>query len=743
MSASGSTQVKVISSNTLAFLIDRAQSLGLDPSRIVEGTGLSWVELHEQKSVVPSSILYRCLENAAAIWPEKVWSAMGSEAFDSPAFRELKTAALLMHTPQEVYRWSFTQEGPGFHQELRFFKTCLEESGPDLLVLEMASQNGYPFPRHYARFIEGMLSAYPKALGFPATDVRCAIHDHGARYNIRFPRQSGPFCWLRRKWARFRALRAAIKELPEAHALLQERFKELNAQRWACEAAQAALQESEERYRTLVEYSPDAIVVVDVESGLFIDANGNAEQLFGLDRATLLTRKPEDLSAPLQSNGRDSKTLAREYIETALHGRHPVFEWIHRNASGRDIVCEVRLARLPDGGRRLVRASVTDIRQRKRAEAELRRLVTAIAAAGEAILITDPQGRIQYTNPAFETQTGFKQEEALGKTPAILKSGYQDEAFYQAMWGAIQRGEVWRGALFNRRKNGDTYNAELTIAPVFDDSGAIMNFVAVSRDVSRRKRAEETIAEQQMKMIASSRLATLGVMSASIAHEIKNPLAVISGYAEQLAGIQRRDYPDRADCALIVDSIGRNAKRIARIIDGLQSLAREGSQNPFTVGRVRNIVADTLELCRARFLPGRIGLMVDEIPEDLAIECRVTQIAQVLLNLLANALDAVRDLPEPWVRIGVQEIEDQIEIRVTDSGNGLPETIREAIFEQFFTTKNAGQGLGLGLSISRGIIEAHKGVLTVDASCPNTSFIVRLPRRQPQHRNCDDSRDCT
>jgi PAS domain S-box-containing protein len=740
MSPAAPQKPEIIACTPLAFLIAQCRSCGIDPKQIAEDTEMPLSVLGDPKEQTTWSIFHQCMENAGRIWQEPDLVALGAKALDSPAYRTLKTVMRLTDSPRELYHGHF-MPGGGLHQDSTLFDIRWITSASDGLVLEWTMNNGHPFSRPYARFLEGMLAAYPTVLGLPPAKVVAHLEAASARYEIRFPRESGFLGRFRRRVARLRALYGALMALPEIQALLQTRFKEVNAQRRLCEKVQSALRLSEERYRTLVEYSPDAIVVVDMDSGYFTDANGNAEELFGLDRTTLLTKGPDEVSAPVQAGGRDSKPLAREYLQAAFEGRHPVFEWIHRNGQGEDIVCEVRLARLPDSGRRLVRASVTDIRRRKAAEAELRRLATAIAAAGEAIIITDPNGIIQYVNPAFETQTGFSQAEALGKTPAILKSGYQEDDFYRTMWGAITRGEVWRGVLFNRRKNGDTYDAELTIAPVFDDSGALMNFTAVSRDISRRKRAEETVAEQQMKMIASSRLATLGVMSASIAHEIKNPLAVICGYAEQLAAIQRRDYPDRADCALIVDSIARNALRIGRIVDGLRSLAREGAQDPFTICRVKSIVGETLELCRARFLPGRIGLFVEEMDDHLDIECRRSQMAQVLLNLLANALDAVRDLPEPWVRIEVHETGDDVEISVTDSGAGLPENIRKRIFDEFFTTKTVEEGMGLGLSISRAIVEAHKGNLSVDTACPNTRFIVRLPRRQPKIRHRDDSHD--
>src|SRR5579863_6518705 len=132
--------------------------------------------------------------------------------------------------------------------------------------------------------------------------------------------------------------------------------------------SEQAVRENEARYRLLVDHAPDAIVVLDVETGRFVDANVNGQKLFGLERSRLLELGPVDLSPAHQPDGSPSAERARTYVEQALAGGSPVFEWTHRNASGRDIICEVRLVRLPSGGRRLVRGSIADISERKRGE---------------------------------------------------------------------------------------------------------------------------------------------------------------------------------------------------------------------------------------------------------------------------------------------------------------------------------------------------------------------------------------
>ncbi len=148
--------------------------------------------------------------------------------------------------------------------------------------------------------------------------------------------------------------------------------------------AEEALRESEERFRTLFEYAPEAVVVVDADTGKFVDPNGNAARLFGLSREDLLAVGPGDMSPPVQPDGSLSADLALARVNEALAGRPPVFEWTHRNATGQDIPCEVRLVRMPAAGRNLVRASVTDITERKRSQEALATAKEAAEAANRA-----------------------------------------------------------------------------------------------------------------------------------------------------------------------------------------------------------------------------------------------------------------------------------------------------------------------------------------------------------------------
>ncbi|HNB53469.1 MAG TPA: PAS domain S-box protein, partial [Anaerolineales bacterium] len=276
------------------------------------------------------------------------------------------------------------------------------------------------------------------------------------------------------------------------------------------EVSRAELQKNEARLQVLVENTPDAFVTVDAPTALFTDPNENAMKLFGLPREALLTVGPAEMSPIYQPDGRLSTEKAAEFIEHALKtGETIFFEWTHLNALGQEIPCELRLVRLP-GERPQVRASITDITLRKQAEAETRRLAQAVQSTADMVVITDLKGDIQFANNAFEKVTGYKVEEAMGGNPRLLKSGVQGPEFYKVMWEQILSGKVWSGEVINRRKDGTLYTAQLSISPILNERGEISQFVAVQRDITERKRAEETLRENEARLAEALRIARLG-----------------------------------------------------------------------------------------------------------------------------------------------------------------------------------------------------------------------------------------
>lgn len=254
-----------------------------------------------------------------------------------------------------------------------------------------------------------------------------------------------------------------------------------------------ALRISEERNRILVDYAPEAITILDATAQRFISANKNATKLFELSEERLLEHSPVDLSPEKQPNGLDSATAAQRQIESAINGHHPVFEWQHKNARGELIDCEVRLAKLPSEHGILVRGSITNISERKKTEAQMRKLSSALAQAGDAAMVTDREGNIEYVNQACVQITGFEQQELIGRTPRVLKSERMDKGFYQRLWETVLAGKPFSDIFINRHKNGSIYYEEKTITPLTNTSGEITHFISTGKDITERIQTEERL----------------------------------------------------------------------------------------------------------------------------------------------------------------------------------------------------------------------------------------------------------
>ncbi len=249
---------------------------------------------------------------------------------------------------------------------------------------------------------------------------------------------------------------------------------------------------------------------------------------------------------------------------------------------------------------------------------------------------------------------------------------------------------------------------------------------------------EKTVVERSILLTESSRLASLGEMAGGIAHEINNPLAIISGKSQRIRRLLLEgDSQNKETLMGDLNKIDQTIERIAKIIQGLRSFSRDGAKDDFSCYPVKDICENTLELCRSRFHNAGIELTLPDVDNKLHIECRPVQIEQVLLNLLNNAFDAVSGLAVKWVKVSLTSSETDIELSVTDSGNGIPTSVQSKLMQPFFTTKPVGKGTGLGLSICKGIVESHGGQFTYDTSSKNTRFVVCLPKEQSftKHQN--------
>ena len=474
-----------------------------------------------------------------------------------------------------------------------------------------------------------------------------------------------------------------------------------------------ALQESEERYRLIAESINDGIFLMDTQ-GRLVFANQRAEAITGYAAAELNGGTIFGLLVP------EGARRALERLASAVSDHDPaaVFEtqllrkdrtlvWVEANMT------TVRRESQVVGHLGVLR----DISQRKRAEQQMRLQTSALDTAASAVVITDRSGTIIWANPAFTTLTGYPPAEVIGQTPRLQKSGEHEPAFYRTLWETILAGRTWRGETVNRRKDGSLYPEEQTITPVRDERGEITHFIAIKEDVSQRKRLQEHLTQ-------SEKLAAMGQLLASVAHELNNPLSVLTGHAAILKGTADPKIAERAQ------KMAAAAERCGRIVKNFLALARRQPPERTRVA-LNQVVREALELLAYPFRVDNVELRLELADRLPALTADSHQLHQVIVNLLSNAHHAVRDTPRPRsiaVTTGTTVGDRRVVLEVADSGPGINPQVQERLFEPFFTTRPVGEGTGLGLAICKGIVEAHGGSLAVvSAPGQGATFRVELP----------------
>jgi PAS domain S-box-containing protein len=526
--------------------------------------------------------------------------------------------------------------------------------------------------------------------------------------------------------------------------------------------AQSALREQTEVLSRVLETIPHFVFWKDTSS-VFLGCNENFARAAGLQSPDQIVGKTDfDLSW-----GREQAEIYRSGDQEVMSSGRPLLnvEESQLRPDGAEAVIVTSKVPLRDYRGVIVGVLGTfiDVTAQKQAEHEIVRLATAVEHAAESIVITGTEGRILYANPAFERITGYSRAEALGKTPSILKSGVHPPEFYRQIYEAIWRGDTWRGRFKNRRKDGTHYDAECSISPIRDGAGRIVNFVAVSRDVT-------AALLQEAELIQARKLESIGQLAAGIAHEINTPTQfvgdnvrfLLDAFQEVLPILQTLIKGDGAgssesaeagldlhrgapaamaeSVAYYADEIPRaihqtleGIERITKIVRAMKEFSHPGHAEQTAID-INHAIESTLTVAR-NYWKYIADARTDFDPELPPVLCYPGELNQVILNLIMNAADAITETNKALARergsitITTRKEGDEVVIRITDDGCGIPESIADRVFDHFFTTKEVGRGTGQGLAIAHSVIvQKHGGKIDFESEVGRgTTFVVRLP----------------
>ncbi len=358
------------------------------------------------------------------------------------------------------------------------------------------------------------------------------------------------------------------------------------------------------------------------------------------------------------------------------------------------------------------------IEERKQAEKQLRLQGAALESAANAIVITDREGRIAWVNPAFTQLTGYASEEALGQNPRILKSGKHDRTLYWDLWKTVLAGQVWRGEMINRRKDGSFYTEEMTITPVRDMDEEITHFIAVKEDITERKQAEEEL--HVAKQVAEAASQAKSDFLASMSHELRTPLNAIIGFSEVL---QEQYFGELNDKQVqYVGDILESGKHLLSLINDILDLSKiEAGKEELRLSQVNigDLLEHSLVMIREKAMKHGIGLDLHISRDVVGLEITADErkLRQTMFNLLSNAAKFTPDGGAITVEAG-REGEGLI-ITVADTGIGVAPEHQEKIFEEFYQVrggvKDKTPGTGLGLPLTKRFVEMHGGRLWVES----------------------------
>ena len=473
-------------------------------------------------------------------------------------------------------------------------------------------------------------------------------------------------------------------------------------------------------------------------------------ELLEMNRQGLLLIEVEDMKSVLRQNVYDiveesHRAKFIEFNERVCAGNKEslIFEIIGLKGTRRWMESYAAPYPLP-GGETAHIAITNDITERKLLEVEsVRQSVwknAILDASRFAIVATNPDGVISTFNRAAEEMFGYKSAEIFGKTPAIFH--VFDEVVERAKvltrelgtpietgFNAFTAKTIASGSDSNEwtyiRKDRTRFRGRLCITAIFGDNSQPVGFLGIAEDMTAEIELKNTIERERAKANHNAKLASLGEMSAGVAHEINNPLAIISGSVGLLSKF--KDNPEKL--ASKIETIQKSCDRIAKIVNGLKKFSRSSEKNNYLPKSLADIAHEVGILTESESKRHNTPVTFESNTQAL-IHCDEVEIEQVMINLIHNSIDAVRDQPEKWVKVSIFEDAGSVVLRVRDSGPGIPKQVSEKLFQPFFTTKKVGEGTGLGLSIAKGILDEHKATITVLADVPHTCFEIRFAKAE-------------
>jgi PAS domain S-box-containing protein len=469
-----------------------------------------------------------------------------------------------------------------------------------------------------------------------------------------------------------------------------------------------------EELRDLYNNAPCAYHSLD-EGGRVIEINDTELKWLGYDRSQVVDKMTFDqLLAP---SSRDA--FRRDFAWLKLRGssREVELDMVRRDGTVLPVLLTSTVLRDPAGRFVHARSTAFDRTERRRAEAETRKLRLAVAQSPSAVVITDTTGNIEYVNPTFTRITGYSAEEVLGRNPRVLKSGTQSAEFYRELWDTVLSGGEWRGELRNKKKNGELYWESMSISPIRDETGRITHLVAIKEDATERRQLSEELTRAKNAAEAANRAKS--AFLAHMSHEIRTPMNAILGFSQ----LMLRDRALTSQQREHLSAINRSGEHLLGLISNILEMSKIEAGRASLEAKacdLQTLLDDLDVMFRARAEAKQLSFWLESVgagPRFVVSD--ESRLRQILVNLLGNAVKFTR---EGWVVLRLEVRGDssqglRLVAEVEDTGPGIAPSDMTRLFQSFEQTESGrlAGGTGLGLAISREFARLMGGDLTVES----------------------------